>query len=167
MWLYTNGTQKDSLPGPQVGRLGFLQAYIGTGRFEARLFTDGNFDKAVHRTIFTLPDADDTTTKANDPIYAMKAQVRMQESPPRVYVDFADTHRGAGNRVKIARAGSPDNQHLMWLYTNGSQRLSGQGPKNGRLGFLQQYVGRGQFEARLFVDGNLNQAVHRIAFSIP
>ena len=99
-------------------------------------------------------------------IYGLQAQVRLQEFPPRVYVDFADTSRGADTRVKIARAGSPDNQHKMWLYTNGTQRLGGRGLQTGRLGFLQQYIGVGQFEARLFVDGNLDQAVQRIAFTI-
>ena len=188
MWLYTNGTQRLSGRGPQTGRLGFLQQYIGVGQFEARLFVDGNLDQAVHRIAFTISGTGGPTTTSSDPvptkvsgrtpsvvapapaakpIYALQAQVRVQETPARVYVDFADTSLGADTRVKIARAGSPDNQHLMWLYTNGTQNFTGQGAQTGRLPFRQLYIGRGQFEARLFVDGNLDQAVRRIPFTIP
>ena len=189
MWLYTNGTQRVGARGPQTGRLGFRQQYIGTGQFEARLFVDGNLEQAVQRIAFTVSSTGGSTTTASDPIttrvsartpvkvapvvaaaepvYGLQAQVRTQETPARVYVDFADTGMGVDTRVKIARAGSPDDQHLMWLYTNGTQQITGEGAQTGRLGFRQQYIGTGQFEARLFVDGNLNEAVRRIPFSIP
>ena len=168
MWLHTNGTQNQNGSGPQSGRLGFLQSYIGTGNFEARLFVDGNNEQAVQRRSFTISDSGSTPeTPMASPDFSLQAKVRTQESPPRVYIDFTDTDRGAENRVKIAYADYPDNQHLMWLYTNGTQQLGTQGPQAGQLDFLQQYIGTGKFEARFFVDGNLEQAVDRIAFSIP
>ncbi len=101
------------------------------------------------------------------PTYGLKTQVRMQESPARVYVDFAGVSPGSNYRVTIAKAGSPDNQLLMWLYTNGTANASKRSLQTGRLGFLQQYIGRGNFEARLFTSGEFNQAVIRTPFTIP
>ncbi len=101
------------------------------------------------------------------PVYRLQTQVRLDESPARVYVDFADSNQGPNDRVTIARAGSPDSHLKMWLYTNGSPNLSGPGPLTGRLGFRQQYIGTGDFEARLFINGDFDTAVKRIPFSIP
>ena len=78
-----------------------------------------------------------------------------------------DSNQGMNDRVSIARAGSPDSELLMWLYINGTQQLGERGPDNGQLGFLQQYLGKGEFEARLFTKGNYETAVHRQAFTIP
>lgn len=101
------------------------------------------------------------------PIFRLQTQIRLQETPPRVYVDFFDSNQGANDRITIARAGTPDSYLKMWLYTNGSPNLGGQGPQTGRLGFLQKYIGSGDFEARLFINGEFDKAVKRIAFSIP
>ena len=98
---------------------------------------------------------------------SLQAQVRMQETYPRVYIDFTDNNPDSRNRITIAKAGSPDSHLKMWLYTNGTHNGSLPGSESGRLSFLQKYIGTGRFEARLFTDGNLNQAVHRVAFSIP
>lgn len=99
-------------------------------------------------------------------LYRLQPLVRLKESPPRVYVNFVDSNRGTRDRVSISRAGSPDSHLLMWLYTNGSQKSGGRGPDSGQLGFLQQYIGKGKFEARLFTNGNFNEAVHRESFTI-
>lgn len=104
---------------------------------------------------------------AASPIYRLQTQLRLDETPPRVYVDFADTNQGSNDRVTIARAGSPDSHLKMWLYTNGTPNLGGPGPQTGRLGFLQKYIGSGDFEARLFINGDFDTAVRRISFSIP
>ena len=100
-------------------------------------------------------------------VYRLQPLVRLDETPARVYVNFVDSNQGRTDRISIARAGSPDSQLLMWLYTNGTQQPSGLGPDNGRLGFLQQYLGTGEFEVRLFTNGDFNTAVHRESFSIP
>jgi hypothetical protein len=55
MRLYTNGTPATKLPGPSKGQVDFLQAYIGRGKFEARLSINGDFSKIVKRTYFTIP----------------------------------------------------------------------------------------------------------------
>lgn len=103
----------------------------------------------------------------SQPDYKLSTQVRMNESPPRVYVDFVDTNQGAKDRVSIARAGSADTHLKMWLFTNGTQKPNSVGPVTGRLGFLQQYIGRGKFEARLFTNGNYKKVVKRTYFTIP
>ena len=107
------------------------------------------------------------TSSLSQPDYELSTQVRMSESPPRVYVDFVDTNQGAKDRVTIARAGSKDTHKKMWLYTNGTQKSDAVGPVTGRLGFLQQYIGRGKFEARLFTNGNYKKVVKRTYFTIP
>ena len=177
MWLYTNGTHNGALTGPRSGRLGYLQKYIGIGNFEARLFTNGNYKEAAHRVAFSIPGpsdtpssdtpSSDTTTNSNEPDYRLLTQVRMQESPARVYVDFVDADQSDISRVSIARAGSPDSQLVMWLYTNGTHNPNEPGPLFGRLGFRQQYVGTGEFEARFFADGDSEEAVLRTSFTIP
>ncbi|ASJ70753.1 hypothetical protein [Granulosicoccus antarcticus] len=100
-------------------------------------------------------------------VYRLQPLVRTNETPARVYINFIDSNQGTSDRVSIARAGSPDSQLLMWLYTNGTQKPGGRGPDNGELGFLQQYLGTGQFEVRLFTNGDFNTAVHRESFTIP
>jgi len=112
-------------------------------------------------------DTTNVASSTTNSIHLLETQVRMQESPPRVYVDFVDTNKGVDDRIAISVAGTPDSQHKMWLFTNGSQKIKGLGPETGRLGFLQQYIGRGNFEARLFTDGNFDKAVMRKSFSIP
>ena len=99
--------------------------------------------------------------------YRLTPRVRIEESPPRVYVDFATAEISAADRVTIAPAGSPDEQWKMWLYTNGTQALRGAGVDTGTLDFLQLYLGSGAFEARLFTGGDLDRAVHRVPFTIP
>ena len=106
-------------------------------------------------------------TPADNDFTSLQVVVRTQESPPRVYVRFMDRDRGPDHRVTIAPAGSTDREWKMWLYTNGTQSLGGSGPETGRLGFLQQYVGRGRFEARLFTDGNGDRAAERVTFDVP
>ena len=167
MWFYTNGTQRVDGSRPEKGRLGFLQQYVGIGDFEARLFINGNRDEAVERVKFTVSEEVVVEPPKPEADYRLQKQVRMEESPPRVYVDFVDSNRGGNDRITIAPAGAPDNQWKMWFYTNGSQYVSDRGPETGRLGFLQQYIGRGQFEARLFIDGNKDEAIERIFFTVP
>ncbi|MFK7860348.1 MAG: hypothetical protein AB8B64_16135 [Granulosicoccus sp.] len=121
----------------------------------------------VVEPIIVSEPGESTKPTPNAPIYRLMAQVRSQDNTPRVYVDFANTNRGANDLVRIARAGTSDEYFVMWLYTNGTQQLGGSGPSTGRLEFLQQYIGRGEFEARLFVKGNLDQAVERVSFVIP
>lgn len=98
--------------------------------------------------------------------YQMSVDVKMNESPPRVYVDFMDENAGAEDRIAISEAGSPDTHRKMWLYTNGSQSVGKSGPSSGRLGFLQRYIGTGKFEARLYTNDDFDRVVHRRSFSI-
>jgi len=98
--------------------------------------------------------------------YQLQVDVRLNESPPRVYVDFLNPNRGALDRIDISRAGSPDSHRLMWLYANGSQRVSSRRPSRGSLGFLQQYIGTGDFEARLYLGGDFDRVVSRQRFKI-
>lgn len=108
-----------------------------------------------------------TETTTTSAVYRLQPLVRTNEVPARVYVNFVDSNQGTTDRISIARSGSPDSQLLMWLYTNGSQKVLGRGPDHGQLGFLQQYLGTGEFEARLFTNGDFNTAVHRETFTIP
>ena len=103
---------------------------------------------------------------SSDSDYSLNVDADISETPSRIYVDFTDSRPSANNRVSIARAAMPDSQLLMWLNTNGTQDDALPGSQSGRLGFLQAYIGTGSFEARLFVNGNLDKAVQRRAFFI-
>ena len=101
------------------------------------------------------------------PAYSLSTKVRMNESPPRVYVNFVDSNQGSKDRVTIARAGSPDGDLLMRLYTNGTPATKLPGPSKGQVDFLQAYIGRGKFEARLSINGDFSKIVKRTYFTIP
>ncbi|MCB1755866.1 MAG: hypothetical protein KDJ38_10110, partial [Gammaproteobacteria bacterium] len=142
MWLYTNGTQSTSEASPVSGSVEFLSDYIGIGRFEARLFLEGS-DEVTHRIQFEISAdvaASVTTSKA---VYAPGDEV---------LVNFDGAIGSGRDWVGIAPVGAPNEQVLMWLYTNGSQQPSDAGPVAGQLGFLSEYIGIGDFEARLFFD---------------
>jgi len=110
---------------------------------------------------------DNATVDESSAVYRLQPLIRMGEQPARVYVNFIDSNQGRSDRITIARANSPDTQLLMWLYTNGTQKPGERGPDHGQLGFLQQYIGTGEFEVRLFTNGNFDDAVHRERFTIP
>ncbi|MEE9355774.1 MAG: hypothetical protein V3U75_09320 [Methylococcaceae bacterium] len=70
----------------------------------------------------------------------------------KIQVDFSGLIISGNHRITIAPVGSPDAQLKMWLYTNGTQKVSETSPSSGTVSFLSQYVGVGQFEARLFAN---------------
>jgi len=92
-------------------------------------------------------------------------RLRYATDVERIGVSFTDPTAGLIDRVTIAPAGSPDAQVSMWLYTNGTQRQTLAGPDQGRLTFLRRYLGRGDFEARLFRKDSA-EIVARQRFSI-
>ncbi len=146
MWLYTNGSQNLSDQSPQEGRLSFLSEYIGVGEFEARLFLAGS-DQVSHRVRFTVEEI--TETKAE--VSADKPVFYANEN---VLVHFSDASGDGMDWISIAPAGSPDSVMRMWIYTNGTQTPSAQSPENGSVSFISDYIGVGQFEARLFLNGS-------------
>lgn len=99
--------------------------------------------------------------------YSLVPDVRIDEDPARVYVDFVDENAGGNDRIAISVEGSLDSQLKMWLFTNGTQRASSTGPRSGRLGLRQLYIGRGRFEARLYTNGDFDTVVKRVPFTIP
>jgi hypothetical protein len=80
----------------------------------------------------------------------------------KINVDFSGLITSGNHRITIAPVGSPDAQLKMWLYANGTQKVSETSPGSGTVSFLSQYVGVGQFEARLFVDGSEVASVRKL-----
>ncbi|MEE9424976.1 MAG: hypothetical protein V3V18_08335 [Methylococcales bacterium] len=80
----------------------------------------------------------------------------------KIKVDFSGLETSGNHRITIAPVGSPDAQLKMWLYANGTQKVSETSPGSGTVSFLSQYVGVGQFEARLFVNGSEVATVRKL-----
>ena len=156
MWIYTHGTQSAASEGPVEGSVEFYSEYIGVGEFEARVFID-DATEAVNRVGFEIteqPLATIETTQA-DYTYGEK-----------VVVSFAGLPGGGADWISIAPAGSPDAQMNMWIYTHGTQSVATQGPAEGSVDFYSEYIGVGEFEARLFLnDSNAVEARYRFSIS--
>ncbi|MDO6461756.1 hypothetical protein Q4485_13680 [Granulosicoccaceae sp. 1_MG-2023] len=156
MWIYAHGTQTVAEEGPTEGSVSFYSEYIGVGEFEARVFlNDGS--EAVNRVTFEITD---------QPVASLETTQTLYGAGDKVVVNFSDLPGGGADWISIAPAGSPDGQMLMWIYTNGTQTASDEGPVSGTVSFYSEYIGIGDFEARLFFnDGNTVQARHSFSIS--
>lgn len=155
---------------PSGSRILFNSDWYDSGSVDTYAVNLGKRDTTNTTTGNTQIATTTTNTPApvtSTPDYRLKAQVRMEGDVPRVYVDYVNPNHGRSDRIRIGRAGTRDKHYVMWLYTNGTQKKGVRGSEIGRLDFLRKYIGQGNFEARLFVDGNLETAVERVPFYIP
>ncbi len=84
----------------------------------------------------------------------------------RVLVTFAGVPVSGSHRVTIAPVGTPAQQLKMWLYTNGTQKPSVQGPASGELSYRSEYIGIGEFEARLMLNESRDDVHTRVRFTV-
>ncbi len=156
VWTYSNGTQTGSAESPTSGSVSFYSEYIGIGEFEARFFVSDSFElsAAIPFEISATAPAEITTSKEVYTLYDNE-----------VLINFEGASGSGTDWVSIAPAGSPDGQMNMWLYTNGSQSSSQESPLSGSLSFYREYIGVGQFEARLFLNDS-NTVSARVFFEI-